>query len=100
MIAGRKPNEEEDMKIAEIKSVLREICPDIGFKSNGSFHGTLTVTGNSVAHLIEILQMLSRLELMCVIGEYGTEAMLTIYPEQKKGTSEITKGDETICVTA
>lgn len=99
MIAGRKPNEEEDIEIAEIKSVLREICPDIGFKDNGD-QGTLIVTGNSVAYIIEILRVLARLELMCVIGEYSTEAILTIYPEQKKETSEITKGDEKICVMA
>jgi len=93
MIAGIDGNE-----IDEIKSVIREICPDMGFCGEDKAMPTsFVVTGNGISRLIEVLQVLSRIELVETVNKYGTRGIVKIAEKQE---SRLEREGEMLCATA
>ncbi len=98
MIAGKQDSDTE--KIAQIKTVLRKLCPDIGFLGEVDASGQLILCGKDIATLRNDLDALKMLESILELNIMKTRAILSIKEKDEKTMMENDGRGEKLCAIA
>lgn len=95
MIAGKQESDTE--KMGQIKTVLRKLCPDIGFLEEDGASGQLILCGKDITSLQNDLDALKMFESILVLNIMKTRAILSIKEKDGKTMMQNEGRGEKLC---